>query len=432
MASSFVNVFTGNPVIPADATYELISLTGNLTLVWPISFLENETHTCGLMNVNASSAGYTITLPDATQVAPGTVLIFINVGSNSFNVYNNAGGSITTIASGIAKYLYLETNSTAAGTWGVIQFGAGTSSADASLLAGDGLIAIDGLLNTELQGVEISTNYVSTEADRAQTFVWTGGTSTFTLPDLVDIVNGFFLAINNYSLNSGILTVQTVDNSLINFSTEPLQLLPGQSAFFVYTGSNNWATIGYSVSSSSTTPLVTAININLTDSGGSYTLTAEEAKNQIITFSGTLAENTIVFFPQKPFVYNLFNNTGISAFTLTIQCIGGTAQTAFAIDTATYICNGTDMIPANLSYPYAVDGSGDYLSSYALFVSGTASKPSINFGVQTTGIYSNSEYEIDISSDGANVLAVNNISVASQKPIELGAIDILSYVLAIS
>ena len=143
---TYTNPFTGQTVQPSQVSYELITLTADLELEWPING-NNDTAVANIIEVNATVASLKIYLPPATQVSVGQSILFKNIGSNSFTVVNTSGGTIITIASGISEYIYITDNSTINGTYSTVTFGAGTSSANSSALAGFGLKAISTTLN---------------------------------------------------------------------------------------------------------------------------------------------------------------------------------------------------------------------------------------------------------------------------------------------
>jgi hypothetical protein len=59
----------------------------------------------------------TFQLPDATTLLVGTTFIFDNNSTGVLTIVDNAFGSVDTLASGAAGFVYLANNSTVAGTW---------------------------------------------------------------------------------------------------------------------------------------------------------------------------------------------------------------------------------------------------------------------------------------------------------------------------
>ena len=204
-----IQVFGAGAVQTAYVSYEKIDLTSNsVTLVWPntyvnLPYTENGiTYTvlAASMNVDTPSANaYTVTLPDATQSSVGSNFIITNIGLSSFRLLKSDGTELIVIPvteNANSYWVQLTDNSTSAGFWSFLQFGAGTSSADASVLAGYGLVALEGTLNTNVPISSLTANYTVTSTDRAKLLVWTGGTGTITLPAIATVPAGFFVSVN--------------------------------------------------------------------------------------------------------------------------------------------------------------------------------------------------------------------------------------------
>lgn len=116
--SSYTNNFTGSPEQPADKSYSAISLTGNLSLTWPIQFLSSPNIVTGIMDVTPTAGGYTLTLPPAIYVSTGQAFIINNLsGGFSFTLASNLNGQTFNLGSGTSNYFYLTNNTTADGIW---------------------------------------------------------------------------------------------------------------------------------------------------------------------------------------------------------------------------------------------------------------------------------------------------------------------------
>ena len=98
---SYTSPFQGDVVLPTDVSYESITLTANLQLVWPINGnLSTETPAARIMDVSASSAGLELRMPQADQVSVGQDALIKNVGAEDFTVTTYDGTStIVTITS---------------------------------------------------------------------------------------------------------------------------------------------------------------------------------------------------------------------------------------------------------------------------------------------------------------------------------------------
>lgn len=149
---------TANSVYPAQQSYQKITLTGNIVLNWPSSF-GGGIPAVRWSDVSTAANGYTITLPDATLASEGTEIIFNNLSIYTFNILNNAGTLLLTVAAGQVVDFLLNNSSTAAGIWDIIPYGGGTSgiaafttqSSDNSITITNGVVVGSGaIINFQL------------------------------------------------------------------------------------------------------------------------------------------------------------------------------------------------------------------------------------------------------------------------------------------
>jgi hypothetical protein len=145
--TSYINPYTGQTISPSQVGYEALTISTDTVLEWPING-NTDSVVANIIEVTASTAGLKLYMPPATSVSTGQSALIRNIGANSFTVVNTSGSTIVSIASGIAQYIYVTSNTTINGTWGTVTFGAGTSSANAATLAGYGLNAVSTTLNT--------------------------------------------------------------------------------------------------------------------------------------------------------------------------------------------------------------------------------------------------------------------------------------------
>lgn len=370
---SYNSPFTGNVVQPTDVSFRAITLTANTQLEWPINGNATDDYAARIMNVTASSAGLALWMPPANQTSVGNDALIRNVGANSFTVKDyNGTNTIITIAAGEAKYIYITSNATTQGTWGNIAFGTGTSAADAASLAGLGLVADGTTLNQSHPSQSLIAAYNFVASDRAQTYIWTGGTTTATLPSAVTTGNNWFVLFKNNG--TGTVTIGTTGGQLLDGQTSKA-FAPGESAFIISTGTA-YVTVGYGTSTEFEFGVLTK-----PVTSGAYTLTASEASNTIQFYTGTLSGNVTVTYPPVVNLYVISNQTVAGGFTLTVTTgIGGSAvATIPASGQATLICDGTNFYNANTTQAGATAIS---------LINGTAGSPSLNFASETnTGVY---------------------------------------------
>jgi hypothetical protein len=380
---SYNSPFTGNVVQPTDVSYRRIILTADLQLEWPINGTTTDDAAARIMEVSTASTANELWMPPANQASVGQDALIRNVGAVAVAVKDFTGANtIVTIAAGEAQYIYITTNATTAGTWGIIAFGIGSSGADAATLAGYGLLAIGQTLNQSQPVTTFSSNYTALSSDRSNTYVWTGGSGTLTLSSASTLGDNWFMFLRNGG--TGALTVSGTGGDTINGSAS-LIFQPSDSAIIVCSGTTFY-TVGLGKNTQfAFTQLTKAVT------SGTYTLTATEASNVIQKFTGTLTGNVTIIVPQTVQVYYVQNATTAGAFTLTISTGVGGASTATigAGNQATLICDSVNLLNANT----VLAGS-----SAISLLNGNVSNPSLNFASEpTTGIYRAASGEFNIA-----------------------------------
>lgn len=246
-----INVFGQGAVQTAYVNYRYVDLSlGSQVLVWPTSYVDTPNTLAASMVVNTNENNTnTLTLPDATMATVGQNFIIFNAGSSAFNLLNASGTIVKNIPSTALSNVYwvqLTDNSVSNGEWLVIQYGAGTSNADAVKLAGvqpgNGITPIGGATLATNIPVQIkNANYNVLNSDRANLIVWTGGEGSIILPAINTIASGFFVSLNNEG--DGALTLITIDNSLIDKALL-LNVAVGQSLSVISNG-NQWWSLGF-------------------------------------------------------------------------------------------------------------------------------------------------------------------------------------------
>jgi hypothetical protein len=394
---SYNSPFTGNVIQPTDVSYREITLTANLQLEWPINGTTTGDVAARIMEVLPDQAGWTIDMPPANQASVGQDALFRNIGSYSFTVADFDGNTIITVAAGESKYIYITDNPDEAGTWGIISFGVGSSSADAATLAGYGLKAITTTLNQSHEITTFSSDYSATTSDRAKVYVWTGGAGTLTFPTATSLGNDWFLMVRNSG--TGSLAI-TPTGALIN-GVASIDLQPADSCFVCCSGSA-YFTVGLGkVSQFNFTQLTKTVT------GGTYTLTSGEAANVIQKYIGTLGSQATVNLPQTVQVYYVANQTidpGPYDIVFTTGVSGAFTATVPAGNQVILVCDSVNIYNAST---VAAGASVFSLSS------GTVSNPSLNFAAETTtGMYRPGSGQIGFSILGAAVLALNAAGIS--------------------
>jgi hypothetical protein len=386
---TFTSPFTGDVIVPTDVSYQEISLTTNKTLVWPTFATGSDLYASRIIDVTANAAGRTLKMPAADQVSVGTDCLLNNFGANSFNVLDNDGGVICTVASGEAQYIYITDNTSAAGSWGIIAFGSTTTTSNASVLAGLGLVAISTTLNQSHPASSFVNGYTFVANDRSQTKIWASGSGSVTLPDAATIGNNWFFLLKNNG--TGTLTLACSGANIIDGSSTK-NFAPDESAFVISTGTE-FVTIGYGQSANFVfTALVKPVIT------GTYLLTPSEASNTIQEYVGSLTGNVIAQYPPAVNLYVISNQTVDNGYSLTITTgvVGGTNAVVPPGQQVTLICDGTNFLNAN-----TVQAGATSIS----LINGTVGTPALNFGAETsTGIYRPGAGQMNIAVLGANLV----------------------------
>ena len=367
---SFNSPFSGNVVQPTDVSYAQYTISADTQLQWPINSEPNVDYAARIMQITATAGSLKLIMPPANQASVGQDALIRNVGANTFTVVDYAGNTIISVAAGQAQYIYITTNATTAGTWGIIAFGTGTSASDAATLAGAGLVAQSTTLNQSHPITYIADGDTFVASDRAELHIWTGGAGTVTLP-LVSVVGAnWFVLVRN--AGSGTLTVNTSGGQLLDSSTTKL-FQPSDSAFIVCTGTD-YITVGYG---QGTDFSFSALAQSIT--GGTTVLTASEASNTIQEFTGTLSSSATIVYPPVVNLYVISNQTVAGGNTLTVKTATGAGVVVPPSSQVTVICDGVDFFNANTTQIGATAIS---------LISGSAGSPAINFLAQTnTGMF---------------------------------------------
>lgn len=322
--TTWTDIFGGSPVNPSDVTYQAIQITtlnNPVQLSWPNAFYQDTITAGHIIDISNDGAvgSPVIILGDAMQISKGQDILFRNVGAHTIQIQTFGGAFLLNIPTNTAFYIYLQGNNTHAGIWGIVQFGTGTSSADATTLAGYGLIALSNAqINVNTPVVVENTAFVLDATSRGSIFIWTGGAQIIDLPNpaLLDIGNGYIVTFNNESNIGGTLTLNNPFGNIDTSST--LELLPGSSTSVICDGADNYYTIGLG------TPTFFAVGYLDLDVSGSadINLSLAESQNIIQQYNGTLTGNINVIFPPTPYFNFIFNNTS-GAFTLSVKVVGG-------------------------------------------------------------------------------------------------------------
>lgn len=333
---SYTNVFGGGVIYPSDDSYSLTVLSANTTLYWPTE-IGADPVACALMDVDPTISGLRITLPDARLVSVGENIIFNNVGSFTFSVNKSDGTQVASVATGKVWLVYLIDNTTAAGTWRVVQYGASTSASSAGALAGAGLTAVGSTLSQNIPVFTINSNYLATTADLAAARVWTGGAGTISLNSAGSLGGSWFMHVRNQG--TGVLTIAPTLPNLIDGETS-LSLQPDESCIVIGDGLNFY-TIGRGKSATSSFTFLTVPVSGI----GTQSLTSTQYKKTALRFTGALVGSQDIVVPSVVGQYWIDNQT-TGAFPLTVKTSAGTGITVSQGTRMILYCDGTNVVDA--------------------------------------------------------------------------------------
>lgn len=383
----FTDAFGNNTLPPSEYGYKSLVITEDTQLYWPYNTSGTEFAIAKIMDISCA-AGNAVTLPDATLVSTGEDFLFRNVGAEDLIVKDSAGTTVATVQTGKASYFYLTDNTTAAGSFGVVAFGAGTSFVDAASLVGYGIKAIGDSLNQSHEVIAINVTTALDATYRAKVVVSTGGALTLNLASVVTLGNDFFFFLRN--AGTGTLTIDAAGVETIDGQAS-ITVQPGESLILFCSGAN-WYSVGYGRSTVyQFTQLVKDVS-----AGGTFTLTASEASNKLMTFIGNPASAVTIEVPAVVAVYYLSNELS-TAQSVTVKTVLGTGV---SIPQSARIIALSDGL--NVSAAQSVQAS-----SSVTLIDGSVTNPALAFASQTnTGLYKQGAAGIGITVEGAAVLTL--------------------------
>jgi hypothetical protein len=367
----YQDVFGGANIYPSEVSYSEVALSTNITLSWPEETSTNQNLATRIIDVVAASAGLVIILPDADKSGTGNTILFNNRGAHTFIVRNAAAVQVVTPAPGTLWQVYLTDNSTTAGDWVALQYGATTSNVNASSLAGTGIVAVGTLLSQSVPITEFNSNYAAGVQDRARMFVWTGAGGTFALPSAATVGNNWFCYLRNSG--SGAIVADPAGSIQIDGGST-LSFQPGESAIIVTDGLAYY-TVGFGKSA------VFAFDYTSIDvsGAGDYTLTGTELNRIAYAFTGTLTGNRNVIVPATVQQYWV-NNQTTGPYNFTVKTAAGSGVLAATGSRSILYCDGTNVVNADtggLAVPIQVSDGGTGAT--------TAGAARINLGATATG-----------------------------------------------
>jgi hypothetical protein len=401
---TFTSPFTGNVIQPTDVSYDAITLSTVTQLYWPQYVNAGQQVVARILDVDATSSGAILTLPDAQQGSVGSDILIRNVGSYDFDVQNFSEVNSFSVPTGQAVYTYLTDNTTVGGVWDNIAFGAGVAYADAATLAGNSTAAILGKLETAFVTSSYITAPTITDNTRGHCLVWTSGAGTWTLPAVSSLTEGWFILIRNNG--TGTLTIQT---SAVNSTID------GQSSIALPLGDSCFICVNRDITKQDFFTVGRARPNSLTFSSATYDVdTVAGATLSLITntpiiqrftaLSGARTSSLLVQLPAVTQVYYFLNDTNQSSYNINFQ-VQGSSQPPYSLAAsrqAIVLSDGTNI------YPLLQANVGQFLANR-----GTAAAPAFSFNLDpSSGMYSPNDAQLGFSVNGAVIATMDGTAGA--------------------
>ena len=401
MTNTYTSPFTGTIVEPTDVSYYALNFSTNTQLYWPAVVNPTQVAAARIMDCTPATTLLQLSLPQANQGTVGADILIRNKGSVAFTIVDYDGNESVMVNPGVSKYLYLSDNSTTGGVWQNVTFGTGTSAADAATLQGAGLTTLFGKLAVTSNAIEVSAVPTLTDASRANSYIWTAGAGTFTLPNAASLTDGWWIGFRNGG--TGTLTIQTTNTALINNLTS-IAINPNNSGFIYYdAATGNFSTFGF------------AAEVNPTFTSGTYDVDSIVGANlslvsfapniqDYVALSGTRTTNLTITLPAITQLYGFINETTSGAYNLIFKVSGSSSSITLAAgQVAIVIANGP------LLYVIAQTTTNLFYAA-----NGSASNPSHSFLNDThTGMYLVGTNILGLTANSIEMLNIDNTNTSS-------------------
>ena len=400
--SNYNDPFSNGLVPPSEMGFNYAELSGNTQTYWAEGFPGTGVVLSEILEVSALVVGSSLTLPPANSVSEGASSLVRNVGSSAVVVYNAGGVALTTLAAGTAQLLYVKDNASPNGVWGSILYGVGSANISAGQLAGNGTKATESTLSVASPVLITSGNLTLTPAHRGSTLEFNGGSASLNLGYSATYGNDLYCFVKN--AGSGLVNIVASSGELVD-GAATLGLQPDESLILVCTGSGNWLTIGRGRSI-----LYQFSNLSLdVSAGGTFTLTAAQASNKMMTFNGNPSGTVTIVVPTTVSVYYVANNlsTPQAVIVKTASLPGATVgQTQRAV----LLCDGSSVTAAQ----------SVVVNSALSMLDGSEAAPSLNYSSQSnTGLYKYSALGIGVTVNGVTQMYAPNAASGVEFPLGL-------------
>jgi hypothetical protein len=352
--TTYTNVFTGSTIYPDEISLTKLDLLSDVQMYWPLEGQPNTPVVSRIIQIDSSDQDdWSIIMPPANLTGNGQTVLFNNLSGFDVLVKDFDGNQIVSMPNDTEWQTYISDNTTQAGVWKVYQFGAATSTANASALAGDGIKAIGSTLNQSMDVNGFLYSFTLVDTDRAMFYNWEGSGAgvIVTLPDSSVVGGDWYVQLRNSGDNS--ITVDPIGSDTINADSS-LIMQPGDSCFVSSNGVGGFFTIGLGQNP------VFAFDYTVIDVTGAadYVLAGSELNRIAYQFTGTMGASFSVVVPATVQQYWVYDNTSAGAYTLSIKAVGQVSPLNLVRgDRILTFCDGTDVVPVQSSpVPATIDG----------------------------------------------------------------------------
>jgi len=280
-------------------------------------------------------------------------------------------------------------------------YGAGTSGADAALLAGEGLRHQSNRLQVSADHRGLDSNYQIVEADRGVVLNATVGSLTLTTPDAVATPIGFYCFIKNSSLGMMSLEgfgTQTVDGG-------PSKSLSPDDSLVLLKADEDWITVGFGQNVE-----FTFSELVVNAAAGDATLSSADVSGRMIRITGTATADIVLTLPSVDNIYFVTVEGGMGAYTVTLKTsgVGGGVVVLNANEKTALYSDG-------LNVTIAVTTT---VTSTLSLTDGAASAPSLFFSLDTdTGLFRKANNVIGVATGGTERAAFTDTGLELQSPL---------------
>lgn len=214
----------------------------------------------------SGSTTQTFQLPNATTLQNGHAFVFDNDSSGTLTVVDNASGAVDTIPSGGYGFIFLENNSTSAGSWG--KYALLPANYDFSTTTADFGAAV--ITNTTYQGTAVASGYGGT------------GLTTFTA------ANNALYSTSSSALAAGTLPIAAGGTAATSFTANGVIYGNGTSALGVTAAGTTGQVLIATTSGAPSWGAVPTTAAVTSFSAGTTGLTPASATTGVVTLAGTL------------------------------------------------------------------------------------------------------------------------------------------------